>query len=266
MPGHGIEARNDDVAVFRERIVQCLIMGKYTLGGSFVLETLILYLVIELFMSKDADIGVSLLLGNIVKISMGMGYHRDPTHFPKITPFASEMQRRIWATVSQIEFIVSIQMGLPRMIMKKQTDTGEPRNLADSDFDEQTAQLPPSRPETEMTPILYVIAKCRLLSAGADITDLITETNQHPYSRVLGVHKILEAARDSLPTMLRWHSLARSLTLAPQVIMQQIWLEIWFHHLQIILHRSFLDPSRNRDQYTFSTTVCLEAAAKILEF
>ena len=66
-------------------------------------------------------------------------------------------------------------MGLPRLIKENQTDIAEPRNLADSDFNELMAELPASRPETEVTPILYILAKLRILSVGVKVADMASE-------------------------------------------------------------------------------------------
>ncbi|KAJ6036784.1 fungal specific transcription factor domain protein [Penicillium herquei] len=93
-----------------------------------------------------------------------MGYHRDAKHFSSISPFDGEMRRRVWAMIVQLDSSVSTQLGLPRLVKESDTNTAEPRNLVDSDFDEDISILPPSRPEIEVTPTLYVLTKLRLLS------------------------------------------------------------------------------------------------------
>lgn len=140
------------VRSYREKVVQCLTLGKYTRGGENVLQTLILYVAIEHFLQEDSDFGTHLLLSMIINIAMRMGYHRDPKNFPVISPFDGEMRRRTWAALYQANLIFASQMGLPSILKDNQIDTEEPHNLADSDFDEGTTELPPSRPETEVTP------------------------------------------------------------------------------------------------------------------
>jgi hypothetical protein len=58
------------------------------------------------------------------------------------------------------------------MIKPEQCDTEEPRNLLDSDFDENTLELPTSRPESEVIPILFLLAKNKIISVGGLISDL----------------------------------------------------------------------------------------------
>lgn len=145
--GASSQAAESQVTVdrYREKAIQCLILGHYTKGGPYVLETLILYFLVECFHVKDMEIGIWVLVGNIVQIAIHMGYHRDARHFPNISPLAGEMRRRVWAMIVQLDFSISTQLGLPRLVKESQTNTAEPRNLYDSDFDEHTAELPASR-------------------------------------------------------------------------------------------------------------------------
>lgn len=254
------------IATFQAKSVECLILGHYTEGGPYVVEILILYFLSEVFHLKEVDVGIWMLVGTIVQVAMHMGYHRDAVHFPKsITPFAGEMRRRVWAMVIQIDFSISTQLGLPRLI--SQSNTTEPRNLYDSDFDESTTELPPSRPQTEVTPILYTLAKLRILSVGVQISDLISEPREYSYSEVLRLDQQINEAMDSLPSSMKWEGLSASLTATPLVLVQRIWLNMCIQRLKVVLHKRFLAQSfTERQQYTYSRSTCLTAATKILEF
>lgn len=220
----------------------------------------------EVFTLKDMEIGIWVLVGNIVQIAIHMGYHRDAKHFPNISPFAGEMRRRVWAMIIQIDVSVSTQLGLPRLVKETQTDTAEPRNLNDSDFDEHTTELPYSRPETEVTHMLYVLAKLRLLSVGVKVANVATEPRPHSYAEILQLDQEIDKARDDLPSTLKWKGLASSLMVPSQVIIQRIFLEVLVQQLKIDLHRKFLEPSRLHHQYASSRYACLTAAISILEF
>ncbi|RYP70279.1 hypothetical protein DL771_005582 [Monosporascus sp. 5C6A] len=250
----------------RKKIAQCLVLGHYAKGGPHVLETLILYLLVEILLSKGVETGIWVLAGNIAQIAIHMGYHRDAKHFPDISPFAGEMRRRVWTTIAQIDYSSSLQMGLPTVVKESQVDTAEPRNLYDADFDEDTANLPPSRPESEVTPILYVLSKHRLLSVSVKVADMAIEPRSHSYSEVLDLDKQIDKARDSLPLSMRWKSLASSLDVPPQVLMKRIWLEVSLQRLKVDLHRKFMRPSRLQQEHAYSRSACLAAAMRILEF
>ncbi|KAI0857676.1 fungal-specific transcription factor domain protein [Xylaria cubensis] len=262
------QATESQVAVdrYRENVIRCLILGQYPKGGTYVLETLIHYFLVECFHLKDMEIGIWTLVGSIVQIAIQMGYHRDAKHFPNISPFAGEMRRRVWSIVVQMDFSISTQLGLPRLIKESQTDTAEPRNLYDSDFDEHTPELPASRPETEVTPTLYVLAKLRLLSVGAKIADVATEPQLYSYDKVLELDRQITEVRNALPSSLKWDGLASSLNLSSEIIIQRIWLEVIVQQLKIILHKKFLEPSRLHQQYGISRSACFNAAMKILDF
>ena len=53
---------------YREKVVQCLVRGQFAKGGLDIMETLFHYLLIENYLNRDSDIGVWLLMGNIVQI------------------------------------------------------------------------------------------------------------------------------------------------------------------------------------------------------
>ena len=230
-----------------------------------MLETLILYFISEIFPLKEVDVGIWMLMGTIVQVAMHMGLHRDPAHFPKsITPFAGEMRRRVWSMVVQIDFSISTQLGLPKLV--SQANTTEPRNLFDSDFDESTAELPPSRPETDVTPILYTLSKLRILSISIRISDLITEPRTYTYSEVLHLDQQINEAMDSLPSSMKWDGISFSLTATPLVLIQRIWLNMCIQRLKVILHkRSLALSSSEQQQYAYSRSTCLTAAINILE-
>lgn len=252
--------------VFRERTVHCLVLGQFTRGGAHVLETMINHCASEALLCKDADIGLWLLLGMLVQLALSMGYHRDPRNFSNISPFASEMRRRVWATLVQMDLRLSSQIGLPRLLKSQQCDTAEPRNLLDSDFDETTVELPPSRPETEVTPVLYALAKNTIDSISGLISDLVADTRDHSYPEIMELDRKLQEAEASLPPIFRWQPLNQSFMVSPQIVLYRVWLQLAVQRLVIWLHRKYLAPSYAQVRYEYSRNVCVQAAIKILEF
>ncbi|KAJ5713463.1 fungal specific transcription factor domain protein [Penicillium malachiteum] len=265
--GHKSQTRDSPalIEIYKAKAIQCLLLGHYTNGGPHVLETLILYFLIENFYLKDMEIGIWVLVGQIVQIAIHMGYHRDAKHFSSISPFDAEMRRRVWAMIVQLDSSVSTQLGLPRLVKESDTNTAEPRNLLDSDFDEDTSILPPSKPETDVTPTLYALAKLRLLPVGASVAEIAMEPHSHPYTEILNIDKRIDEARDKIPSSLKWTGLASSLNVPSQTMIQRIWLEVIIQELKIVLHRKFLEPARLDVQHDYSRLTCLDAAMRILE-
>lgn len=79
-------------------------------------EALVHYLHVEFAICTDANKDTWALLALTIKFAMSVGYHRDPSHFPKLGPLQSEMRRRLWATLVQADVLISSQMGMPRII------------------------------------------------------------------------------------------------------------------------------------------------------
>ncbi|KAF3390998.1 hypothetical protein DPV78_011151 [Talaromyces pinophilus] len=255
------------VHIFRERTVHCLVLGQFTKDGPHILETMLIHCTSEILLCKDAEIGLWLLLGMVVQLSLSLGYHRDPRHFPHLSPFVGEMRRRVWAAMVQMDLRLSSQMGLPRLLKSEQCDTAEPRNLLDSDFDKETLQLPASRPETEVTPVLYGLAKSRIDAISVLISDLIADVHDHTFSEILHLDEKLQAAEKSLPPIFQWQPLSQSLMIPPQILLHRVALQLGVHRLTIQLHRRYLSASYAADErYKYSVRACIGAAIKILEF
>ena len=189
-----------------KELFTCLVLGQYTKGGPHVLETLIIHLTTEVFMYKDAEIGLWLLLCMIVQLALSLGYHRDPRNFSHISPFAGEMRRRVWASIVQVDLRLSSQMGLPRLLKSQQSDTSEPRNLLDSDFDDTSTELPPipARDRGHNPSALWIgqdsDRQRRLPSSPISSPD----TSEHPLSEIMHLDEKLRAAEASLPPIFRW--------------------------------------------------------------
>lgn len=267
--GHGnqMEQQSLQINLYREKIVQSLILGEYTKSGPCVLETMIHYVYIEFAIRADADKDIWFLLALEVNLAMRMGYHRDPSHFPDISPLKSEMRRRLWAIVLQGDILISNQMGMPRMISDWQCDTTEPRNLNDTDLDEDTSELPHPRPETGMTTALGTIARRRMLTALGTISDLVANVSSCNYTEVMRADANLHEASASIPQPFKMKSMTASITDSPQVIMSRLFISHLFYKGQIMLHRRYvLMESTTADEslFSYSRKACLDASVGML--
>lgn len=262
-----MEQKSIQINLYREKIVQSLVLGEYTKSGPYVLETMIHYVYIEFAIHADADKDIWLLLALMVNLAMRMGYHRDPSHFPGISPLKCEMGRRIWATVLQGDILISSQMGMPRMISDWKCDTAEPRNLNDTDLDQDTSELPPPRPETEITTTLGNIARRRMLTAIGTISDLAANVKSGNYQEVMRVDASLHEAAASIPQPYKMKSMTASITDSPQVIMSRLFISHLYYKGQIMLHRRFVlreSTSADEDSFSYSRKACLDASLGML--
>ncbi len=123
--GHGPALQADPSAsiytarmdFYREKVVQCLVLANYTKCPPYTIETFMLYFGTEYLRSADTQFSISVVVGMIIRIgkflsvyifdekatneialyllAFRMGYHRDPSRFPNISPYKAEMRRRI---------------------------------------------------------------------------------------------------------------------------------------------------------------------------
>ncbi|KID74342.1 Trichosetin biosynthesis cluster transcription factor TF23 [Metarhizium brunneum] len=233
---------------YLDQVEQSLIAGNYSNGGPFALEALLHYTIVEQTRYPDADVGTWLLTGVIVRLGLRMGYHRDPSHFPGITPFQGEMRRRIWVVMHALDVMTSLLLGLPRVIKDGQWDTMPPRNVHDSELDEGAARLPPSRPESEATPVLHLLAKHRMLvvlgaiadtsmSVAADRCDASAlETERRMIAR-------LREAYDSVPVNAKFDAVCTILSSRPSDMLNRLSITMLLQKGLIVLNWRHVMPT-----------------------
>ncbi|KAK7970619.1 hypothetical protein PG988_009692 [Apiospora saccharicola] len=256
---------SESTSIYRQKAVQALMLGQYTKGGPYVVEALLAYFTVEHFTNIDAQIESWLILSVTINIAMRQGYHRDPRHFPQLSPYEGEMRRRIWATLYQVDLGTSVQMEMPKLIRDSVSDTPLPGNYSDTDFDSSTTRLPAPRPETEMTPLLYTISKTRLMRVIGMIMEHVTEVETPSYEEVLRIDAILDEMCANLPKALRWEGMSESILSSPAVVSQKFFLQTIYQKGKLLLHRKYI-PSQQQesDKYEYSRTRALEAGLAIL--
>jgi len=258
-----IESQNQ-VEMFRRKMIQCIVLGGYTKGVPHTIETLLLYLHVEFLGKPDSPTEFWLLLGILVRLAYRLGYHRDGSQIPSITPFEAEMRRRRWCSIVQMETMASTQFGLPKMIKESQSDVAPPHNLFDEDFDESTTKLPESRPITTVTPSLYLITKTNLFSIFGRISELTLQTTQAPYAEVMTLDKALDDFQKNMPPSFKMRSMTQSITDRPELIFQRIWIALLHLKCKCVLHRRYLRVGRLDKRCTYSRITCIDSALQML--
>ncbi|KAE8557032.1 hypothetical protein EYB25_001738 [Talaromyces marneffei] len=223
--------------LYRLRTAQCLIIGDIGKCLPYTIEALRLNATAELNRKDDNSRGLWIMTGVIVRAAINMGYHRDPSQSPSITPLQAEYRRRVWISVKEIDDMASFVVGFPRVTSGNFEDTREPRNLYDWELSVDLTMLPPSRPMSEVTPVAYLIAKARLFQALGQITDFNNIPTQGPYEQILDIDNNLIKAYQDLPADLRMHS------------------QEWDYTFQHIMEPFFYRFSRARKVLTLSAMI-----------
>ncbi|KAE8414013.1 fungal-specific transcription factor domain-containing protein [Aspergillus pseudocaelatus] len=254
----------DIISTFRKRTAQCLVQSNYTQPGKFKVEALFYYTLGEFYRSNDAQVSVSFLLGLTIRLAMRTGYHRDPGHFPSISVYEGEMRRRVWATMRQLDTLISFQVGLPRTIQDWQDDVELPRNICDEDFNEGTTHLPPSRPESELTTASYIRAKSRIMGVFGKISDLAYSREAVTYDEILEIDRRLEEAYGLVPFNFRIRPVDQSFADPSDLILRRYTLELLYQKARCVLHRRYLGEVHSNLRYAYSRWVCMSASKEIL--
>ena len=254
---------------FLNQIVHCLILGNYQNGGPHALEALLYYVCVENVRRPDTESGIWVLTGIIIRLALRMGYHRDPSQLRGITPFQAELRRRMWAVLYYGETMFSIQTGVPRVIDDAQCDTQPPANLLDSDFDESTVVLPPSRPASELTPVQLTIVRFKLAKLLSSIVARGSALKHEP-AQVQAFEDALQKTYHELPTPLKMGNGRICFTDTPNHILCRLAVGVLFEKCRVLLYRRWLDhlhPQRNGAHTDLVPEIksLIAAALKVLE-
>ncbi|KAF4430091.1 Trichosetin biosynthesis cluster transcription factor TF23 [Colletotrichum fructicola] len=200
---------------YLECLVQCLIAADYVRGGPYILECLIHYYLVEFYLNPVTEVGNWMVAGMMAQLAFRMGYHRDPSHFPRISAFEGEMRRRVWATIHILDGTMAMLIGAPRIISDGTWNTRPPRNIYDADLDQDCVQLPESRAGTEVTEVSFLLARYKMSLAMGRLVDLSLMNKLESPENVNSAEARLKEAYDSIPEKFKFTSLVHCLSDKP---------------------------------------------------
>ena len=238
----------------------CLGLGEFFRPKRFSVESLLLFVQAQCMTSLGMSPDLGLILGLIVRLATRLGYHRDPDMFP-LSAFEREMRRRTWSICMQLDLLISFQLGLPSNIQYPTWDTGPPRNLQDSDFDEDTKELPQARPDSEPTDILFYIAKHRLMTVFEKILRHTLSTATNESVDVDQLDSEIKNVYLALPEVLRPRPMADSIVDSASLTVTRLCVFFIYQKSLCVLHRPYVTRGR-----VHSIEVCRDAASNILRY
>ncbi|KAI1820622.1 hypothetical protein F4861DRAFT_545394 [Xylaria intraflava] len=267
---HELEVDSSEPAMdkFQQYRAACgwaLIWGKYSQPGPFTLQALVLYTEADFIVNRVSQTNCYLLCSTLIRLMLKMGLHRDPSKLPRISPYQSEMRRRMWHLAVQIDLLVSFHLGLPCMIHGIESDTALPRNLLDSDFDEDSVEIPPPRPFTEYTSLTYAIYKAKISRGFGLVARLSHSLTLPKYAEVMRIDARIQDVWASVPQFMRVKSLSESIAEAPMLVIQRFGLASLYQKSRCVLHRRYLADPQPLKEHDYSRRMCLEAAVIMLD-
>ncbi|KAI1811904.1 hypothetical protein GGS20DRAFT_578725 [Poronia punctata] len=243
-----------------------LVWGKYSQPGRYTLQAFLLYTEGEFLVNRVTQMNCYLLCSTLIRLMLKMGLHRDPSKLPRISPYEGEMRRRIWNLAIQIDLLVSFHLGLPCMIHGIESDTALPRNLVDTDFNEDSRELPQSRPMSEYTPLTYAINKARISRCFGLVARLSHSLTLPTYAEIMRVDSRLQDVWSGVPSFMMVKPLSECITDAPMLVIQRFGLAALYQKSRCVLHRRYLVEPRQLKEHEYSRRTCVEAALALLAY
>ncbi|KIW92326.1 uncharacterized protein Z519_07310 [Cladophialophora bantiana CBS 173.52] len=101
-----------------------------------------------------------ILSGVAVRLALKMGLHRDG-EFLRLTPFETEMRRRLWWHIVHVDFRAADMLGVRPSLDLSIGDTKMPLNVEDEDLSPDMVDPPPER--SGITSIVLCLVRCEII-------------------------------------------------------------------------------------------------------
>ncbi|PQE04173.1 hypothetical protein CJF31_00003319 [Rutstroemia sp. NJR-2017a BVV2] len=239
----------------------CLVAGEYRRPQRFSVEALLLYAHAKCLSGADFGPDIAILFGTLVRLATVMCYHRDADNFKgKVSAFEGEIRRRAWSLCMQLDTLVSFQLGLPSNVQFPTWDTKPPTNLLDSDFDEDTLELPPARPVTEPTELQFYVAKHKLVTVFEKIIRHTLSATERSQEELQEIDQELRNTFANLPGCYQPRPMADSIVDSPSVMIARLCVCSIYHKSLCVLHRKYITRGN-----TNSLRVCYTAASDLIK-
>lgn len=200
--------------------------------------------------------------GILAREGISLGLHRDPDMMiggnSNISIFHQEMRRRLWAAAQEFDFQASFDHGLPTIINSLHMDTKPPRNLNDEDFDEDSTELPPSKPVTEYTAASYQHLSRQSLPLRMELSKLLCQQEEVDYEQVIRYTNSITQEIDALPSWDTSASMEGEGSMKP--LLAYTLLHIQLRQYIMPLHQPFLRMRKVNSKYQFSEVMFYNAA------
>jgi hypothetical protein len=196
-------------------------------------------------------------VGTLMRNAMSMGFHRDPSHFPKISVFHAEIRRRMWATIIELATQSSLDCGMPPMFSYHEFDCESPSNYDDADLDEQTKVYPPRKPDSVLTDTSIQITLLRSLPTRLEISRMLNDFRSiPPYDKVI-------ALSSELSSHIRAHSpfyTTSQLSTHRFTASAKNLLELFTQRFMLALHHRFASQAKTDPRFYYSRKMAVDAS------
>lgn len=143
--------------------------------------------------------------GDLVRVAMTMGLHKDAEDCDEIPKSQKEMRRKLWYSILDLDMHFSLAAGMPTSITNSSFNVKPVLNVDDGDLPEDMQDYPESKKEsiwTDATPQIAITASLRdRLNAINFLGGCLDLERDAP--TILSHAKVLESALRTLPDQFR---------------------------------------------------------------
>lgn len=262
---NGISEGSHAVSLYRQRSAECLVLANYLQPTIHTVEALILNVLCELIRAPRNPFSIYITFSIAVRVSMRMGYHRDPSRFPQISIFDGEIRRRVWNVVVQLDVLLAFQLGQPTLINYEECDTQIPLNVLNVDLHPGITSLPLPRVHNPPDQLAYVLARANLTEVLGRIHRVVSSIHPTSYEAVKQLQKILNSKFNEVPHCLKLHR-GRNIDPdynVPSVMMRRVCIDLLYQQARCVLHRRFMTAENQLHHLSWDT--CVDASLRIIE-
>ncbi|KAI1654211.1 fungal-specific transcription factor domain-containing protein [Daldinia decipiens] len=198
--------------------------------------------------------------GTMIRDSLIVGLHQDPDRVVgKVSPYIAEMRRRIWATIVEFDVQSSFDQGLPTLLSTVQNDCDPPKNIDDDSFNEDSPELPISRPAHDYTYTSYLHLSRQSLALRTELNKILTgPPTELEWEQVLQYSDMITHELDRLPS---WDSdNGKDPEHSRKPILAHTLLHLQLRQYLIPLHQPYLKLRKFNSKYQVAELIYYTAA------
>ncbi|KAI1427515.1 hypothetical protein F5Y12DRAFT_736997 [Xylaria sp. FL1777] len=202
--------------------------------------------------------------GGLVHNAITIGLHQDPdTIAPEISPYNKEMRRRMWSTIVEFNLQTSFDLRVPTLLSQVHIETDAPRNIDDDSFDQDSTEIPNSKPRAEYTFSSYVHFSRQSLPVRLEICKILTGPPVDlDWEQVLQYTDMITHEIDALPAWDLESDQRSGVSQKPSLAYTL--LHIQLRQFLIPLHQPFLRLRKRHSKYQTSEFIYYTAARDLV--
>lgn len=200
--------------------------------------------------------------GSLVQNAIMGGLHRESS-LAVHSSYMTEMKRRLWVTISELDLQNSFEYGLPTLLYNIESNVAPPANLNDDDFDEATGNVTMSRVESEYTRTSYQFYSSKSWKLRLEVSRRVSSTGLAPVMPYADVLQLTHEITEEICSLPSWIEHDQTEEGRPQhALVTCAMLHFQLKECIIAMHRPFLQ--NNDGRFWISENISQQMSREIL--